>query len=1009
MDYTEKEIKFLKALKSQWVSQEEAFRRLNAVKSSQEATTPTVSPIWQAFWELKSGIKWLWTDIVSILQWQKQTPEEQWILSRTINRLSTAKKDIWEAVKWASVEEFAQHLIPWKQFTPTGTEKKLFTAVSKPITWTAGDIIISGAKTLMTNEREQEISDFVKSKPVEEKIKLAEDYFSKVVPNPTDRAFIMEALNYVPVPVLDDMLSGAVRGAKFVPEWWMNIGKAPFAKPSISPEWALPFWQGIRTWLETAEAGVRAWARKITPDVSWARDVVAEKLLSSQWKLPQAVKREIKATTGASGEDFALKNNLVSGDIDTTISNVENFKINKINEKVQNVANFWKTSKTSAEEAMAESLKRSLEKSLGKKIEEMTVRDIEASDPKIIEIIKWLDDFIKKEEVDFTQIEALKSLYDHYNPDNLQWNEWRLVDPAKHQNAAFRRETVQKRIEEKGKELWIDINKINKDIKTAYQLEKGLTKTGERMENLNIIGLGDTQIAILGSIVGGDLAGIGSLLVKKGLWDNFWFRWFLAKKLYTRANENIPLSNLSDNAPFNRVARLSDAMSAGGNLPLVKPTPAPIINARPVDSIMRALETGQIPDMKKFLNDVFAKIKAGLINEKEITEIFEKFPEVEQGVKKMFDAEEFTQFTKDMDEKIKIIENETIQTGEIPVEDLKPIIESIKNGEYTNDEITYIIKKAPREVKKELVNASRELRGMKPLVDEVKTKKGKPEKQSSNTIKQRFREVIGNETKSNPDELFSIAKKIIDKEIEDFEAFNPTPVITAKTKKGIENQVMKGRKIQNTPEQKAIEQYAHDRGITNDEAFDEIKALYEWATDTEANFIAKQEAGYDAKMARDAELRSLEEQGQWIEMRDSEQSPAPEDLIPETKSGTVGDMNTETPQVDGKTDDYLYHWTSQFAFEKIQKEWIKPQWRWVSSLSKTEEYSKNWAFPEATWTKWYMLRVKKDFMKDKLVKTTKKRPASDEMYEVLTKEIIPPEAIEVQVNNEWIPLTEYKK
>ena len=67
----------------------------------------------------------------------------------------------------------------------------------------------------MTDERQQELKDLIQSQPVQDKIKLAEEYFSKIIPNPTDRDFIMEALNYVPVPILDDMLSGASRGLKF--------------------------------------------------------------------------------------------------------------------------------------------------------------------------------------------------------------------------------------------------------------------------------------------------------------------------------------------------------------------------------------------------------------------------------------------------------------------------------------------------------------------------------------------------------------------------------------------------------------------------------------------------------------------------------------------------------------------------------------------------------------------------------------------------------------------------
>lgn len=115
-------------------------------------------------------------------------------------------------------------------------------------------------------------------------------------------------------------------------------------------------------------------------------------------------------------------------------------------------------------------------------------------------------------------------------------------------------------------------------------------------------------------------------------------------------------------------------------------------------------------------------------------------------------------------------------------------------------------------------------------------------------------------------------------------------------------------------------------------------------------------------------------------------------------------VNTPIVKKTMDNDEYFYHWTDPYGFSKIKEEWIIPQKRWVSSLSKTEEYSRNFAFPEATGTKWEMLRVKKDFMKWKLFNTRKQRPKSDEMYEVLTKQTIPPEAIEVLKDGKWKPL-----
>ena len=56
-----------------------------------------------------------------------------------------------------------------------------------------------------------------------------------------------------------------------------------------------------------------------------------------------------------------------------------------------------------------------------------------------------------------------------------------------------------------------------------------------------------------------------------------------------------------------------------------------------------------------------------------------------------------------------------------------------------------------------------------------------------------------------------------------------------------------------------------------------------------------------------------------------------------------------------------------------------------------------------------MLRVKKSYMEGKLFNTKKPRPKSDELYEVLTKETIPPEALEVLKDGKWQPLVKPKQ
>jgi len=48
----------------------------------------------------------------------------------------------------------------------------------------------------------------------------------------------------------------------------------------------------------------------------------------------------------------------------------------------------------------------------------------------------------------FTQIDALKSLYDKYNPEGLSWDATgHVINPGKHEDAAYRRNQVQSIIE----------------------------------------------------------------------------------------------------------------------------------------------------------------------------------------------------------------------------------------------------------------------------------------------------------------------------------------------------------------------------------------------------------------------------------------------------------------------------------------------------------------------------------------------------------------------------------
>ncbi len=104
--------------------------------------------------------------------------------------------------------------------------------------------------------------------------------------------------------------------------------------------------------------------------------------------------------------------------------------------------------------------------------------------------------------------------------------------------------------------------------------------------------------------------------------------------------------------------------------------------------------------------------------------------------------------------------------------------------------------------------------------------------------------------------------------------------------------------------------------------------------------------------------------------------------------------------------DYLYHGTNDMMLDSISKDGLKPMSRGVLSLSKDEAYAKSFARDGMTpqgKTNATMFRVKADAVK---TIPSKSGVASDKLNELLTKETIPPEAIEVFRNGKWQPLKE---
>jgi hypothetical protein len=113
------------------------------------------------------------------------------------------------------------------------------------------------------------------------------------------------------------------------------------------------------------------------------------------------------------------------------------------------------------------------------------------------------------------------------------------------------------------------------------------------------------------------------------------------------------------------------------------------------------------------------------------------------------------------------------------------------------------------------------------------------------------------------------------------------------------------------------------------------------------------------------------------------------------------------PPVQGGVSKYLYHGTNEEVLNSISKEGLKPSMKGTLSLSKDEAYAKSFAREGMTpqgKTDAVMLRVNKDLIKDKILPSNSKVP-SDQLHEILTKEVIPPESLEIYKNGKWQPLS----
>jgi len=150
----------------------------------------------------------------------------------------------------------------------------------------------------------------------------------------------------------------------------------------------------------------------------------------------------------------------------------------------------------------------------------------------------------------------------------------------------------------------------------------------------------------------------------------------------------------------------------------------------------------------------------------------------------------------------------------------------------------------------------------------------------------------------------------------------------------------------------------------------------------------------------------------WTGTPSSKQSTAGDTSISKEPTDTAAGSKPSTAMSGGGKGEYLYHGTGGINLEVITKEGLKPGRRGFLSLSKDQAYSEGYVSsgwdrtPDGQMVQKHggLLRVRADYVKGKTTLPKKTAPMSDQLNELLTKEHIPPEAIEILKDGKWQPL-----
>jgi len=329
----------------------------------------------------------------------------------------------------------------------------------------------------------------------------------------------------------------------------------------------------------------------------------------------------------------------------------------------------------------------------------------------------------------------------------------------------------------------------------------------------------------------------------------------LDREALTRAKSNPPTNDSSN--PSN-----SDS-SVDPERPVPPVKPSVIISKNPAEILAFEVQNGKI-DIKKAIEQL----------NKLPSEEIAKHPELRK--------------LQQIDSIVKYVDTVEAEYGVVPPKEINDLVDEIQNGNYTPEQKKYIMDNSPKEVKSDVQKQNRirdygedytEKQGeaKKPALTKTKTSKV-PEK---NVFREQFGEGGSLYSKnSSPDEIYAIGKRISEDEVGSLDDLQP------RSKK---NKADLKREMETVARMKtAVEDYAKDRNISNDEAFNEIKDFYEQAQEnprTIEDQVGKMEKEQEQLRADyEREMKSLD------------------DRIDSMQEKVDGIAREPTPQVEVKTE-----------------------------------------------------------------------------------------------------------